>query len=233
MKRLSMSRIRMARAPSANTTGMPPGVATATLACLTRASSTSRSRTRSTQRSRARILDPQVDRLVIDVLDFHQLDARPGAGHARGLMAFLRALNIEHREEPRVGVVVRPFTRRGQRRHLHPEHVVIEREGPVHVLHERRERAGTDDRAGGRRRLPGGRRVVETQTGPPRPRLQSGLRRIRFMGGYVTAGLKAGSSCSAPHARFYRLLTAGSFPSSGIISPTPGRNHGSTPHGYW
>ena len=115
------------------------------------------------QRRRPRILDPQVDRLVIDVLDFHQLDARPGAGHARGLVAFLRALNVEHREQPRVGVVVRPFTRGGQRRHLHPEDVVVEGEGPVHVLHERGERAGADDRARARRRRRLSRRRREVQ----------------------------------------------------------------------
>ena len=45
---LSMSRIRMARVPSANATGLSPGVAIVAPACLTRASIASRSRTMNT-----------------------------------------------------------------------------------------------------------------------------------------------------------------------------------------
>ena len=157
-------------APSASVTGFPPVVTIGTFACLTRASVASMSRTTSTSVAVPGILDPQLDRLVIDVLDLHRLDAGPDARHSRRLVALLRARDIEHGKEPRIRVVVRPRAGLRQRRHLHAEHVVIERQRPVHVLHERRERAGVDDAGlargrGGRGRLFRSHRACETHHG--------------------------------------------------------------------
>ena len=58
--------------------------------------------------------------------------------HARRLVTLLGAGDVEEREEPRVGIVVRPRSAGGrQRRHFHVEDVVIEGQRSIHVLDER------------------------------------------------------------------------------------------------
>jgi hypothetical protein len=84
---------------------------------------------------------------MVDVLDLHELDAYSSVGHPRGLMPFTRARNIEHCKELRIRPVIRTRARLGRRWNFHTEDVVEERQRPVHVLDEGRERAGADDGA--------------------------------------------------------------------------------------
>ena len=143
MNRSSTSRITTARVPSARVTGAPPAVTTGKPPCLTRASVASTSRTTSTSVALPGILDVERDLLERDALDLHRLDAGADAAYPGRLVALLGPHDVEEREQPRIRVVEGARAARfGHRRHLHPEHVVIERQRFVHVLDERRERPG-------------------------------------------------------------------------------------------
>ena len=160
MNRLSMSRIRMARAPSANVTGLPPASQPARWPAWP-ARASHRYRAPRARESRAGILHPQRNRLVLDVLNLHHFDSDSRAGYSRRLVALLRSSDVEHREQLRIRAVVRPFTGSGQRRHFHAEDIVVEGQRAVHVLDERGERAGADDRALARVGRSGWRRLAD------------------------------------------------------------------------
>ena len=79
------------------------------------------------------------------LLNFHQFHGDTCAGDSRGLMTLFRSLNIEKLEQLRICRVVRPFAGCRQRRDIHAEGLMVERQRAVHVLDKSRERSGAED----------------------------------------------------------------------------------------
>ena len=145
MNRLSRSRIRTARAPSANGDRLPARCDDRDVRLRDAREHRVDVADDEHQRRGPRILNPQRQRAVIDVLDLHELDVQLGC-RARAPTGAVRArpgCRTSRRAADSPGYTDAHPTRAVAGTSM-PNTSWIERQRAVHVLDERRERAGAD-----------------------------------------------------------------------------------------